>query len=167
VLRRAFPLDLLEVEVEVRRRRGVDLQPVDVTTDEGVRLLWSFTVDPDRRARIERAAAAARENPPELVRGDYVELLPELLADRDPDNLTVVFQTISTIYLPVEQRSRVATAIDRAAEGGPLAWISTPTPEEHRLSGVQYPLELGIWPEGRRRLVGEMDNGGTWLDWWA
>ena len=164
---RPFPADLLDVDVVVRRRCGVDLEPVDATTEEGVRLLCSFTVDEGRRARLRHAAEVLRGDPPELVRGDYLELLPSLLCERDDDALTVVYQTISTIYLPVAERERVRTAVDRAGREGPLAWISTPTPEEHGLAGAQYPLELAIWPGGERRLVAEMSNSGDRLDWWS
>jgi hypothetical protein len=164
--RRSFPADLLDIHVEVRRRRGIDLAPVDATTEEGLRLLSCFTIKEERRERVRRAARVLRKDPPELIRGDYLELLPTLLEERDDDALTVVFQTISTIYLPVEERDRVRDAIDRAGAERPLAWISTPTPEEHKLEGVQYPLELALWPDGERRLVAEMANGGEWLDWW-
>jgi hypothetical protein len=164
--RRPFLAELLDVDVEIRRRCGIDLAPVDATTEEGLRLLCSFTVREERRERVRRAAAVLRGDPPELVRGDYRELLPALLEERDDDAITVVFQTISTIYLPVAERELVREAIDRAAADGPLAWISTPTPEEHELEGRQYPLELALWPGAERRLVAEMANGGEWLDWW-
>jgi hypothetical protein len=164
--RRSVPPELLEVEVEIGRRRGIDLAPVDATTEEGLRLLSCFTVKEERRDRFRRAAMVLREDPPELIRGDYRELLPTLLENRDDETVTVVFQTISTIYLPIEDRDRVRDAIDRAGAAGPLAWISTPTPEEHKLEGRQYPLELAVWPDGKRGLVAEMANGGEWLDWW-
>jgi hypothetical protein len=164
--RTPFPADLLQTDVVVRRRLGVDLSPVDATTDQGLKLLACFTVDEARRERMRLAADVLRQEPPELIRGDYVEVLPELLRERDEGALTVVFQTISTIYLPLASRERVRAIVDDAARNGPLAWISTPTPEEHGLRGRQYPLELAIWPTGERHLVAEMSNGGDWLDWW-
>ena len=39
---------------------------------------------------LHAAIAEIREDPPELLRGDYVELLPEVLRDRSSDALTVV-----------------------------------------------------------------------------
>ena len=69
------------------RRRGIDLEPVDVTTAEGERLLEAF-VWPDqleRRERLRAAIATVRDDPPELLRGDYVDLLPAVLRDRAPD----------------------------------------------------------------------------------
>jgi hypothetical protein len=159
------PPELLATEVVVRRRRGVDLAPVDASTEDGIRTLFSFVTRPAYRERVALAAEVLRHEPPELVQGDYVELLPQLLAERDDAAVTVVFQTISTIYLPPAQAARVRTAVEAAAEEGPLAWISTPAPAEHGLRGRQYPLELGLWPGGGRRLVGEMSNGGDRLEW--
>src|SRR5205814_2444418 len=107
--RTPVPADLLAVELPIGRRRGVDLNPVDVATDEGVRLLTCF-VWADHWHRLERlrhAIAVARANPPELVRGDYVELLPHLLSERDRDALTVVFQTVSTQYVGRERYDRM------------------------------------------------------------
>jgi Uncharacterized protein conserved in bacteria (DUF2332) len=46
------------------------------------------------------AADAVRRNPPELICADYVEALPDVLSNRGDTALTVVFQTISTVYLP-------------------------------------------------------------------
>lgn len=165
--RRPFPSDLLSTEVEIWRRRGIDLRPLDSTREDDLRLLLSFRPPGERRERLERAADVLRADPPELIRGDYIELLPDLLEERRDDALMVVFQTISTIYLSLEDRSRLRAIVDRAGAEGPLAWISTPTPEEHGLRGKQYPLELAVWPGGERRLVAQMANGGEWLEWWG
>lgn len=159
------PPELLATEVVVRRRRGVDLAPVDASSEDGIRTLLSFGTRPAYRGRVALAAEVLRREPPELVQGDYVELLPQLLAEREQGALTVVFQTISTIYLSPERVARVREVIEEAGRDAPLAWISTPTPEEHGLRGRQYPLELALWPGGRRRLVGETSNAGEWLEW--
>ena len=154
--RKPFPSELLEVEVEVRRRRGVDVRPLDVANEDDLCLLDSFSFDDTYRENVRRAATVLRQDPPEMIRGDYVELLPELLAGRDPNAVTVVFQTISTIYLPLERRLRVKEALAAAPD---VVFVETPTPEEHGLRGRQYPLAV----DGR--IVAEMDNGGEWLEW--
>jgi hypothetical protein len=165
--REPVPGRLLETGAVVRSRRGIDLEPVDAASDDGLRLLFSFVTRPEYRERVRRAADVLRGDPPELVRGDYVELLPELLRDRDDGALTVVFQSISTIYLRAEEVAEVRRAVEAAGAEGPLVWISTPTPEEHGLRGRQYPLELAAWPGAERRLVAETSNAGEWLDWWG
>ncbi|MBW8742684.1 MAG: DUF2332 domain-containing protein [Acidobacteria bacterium] len=103
--RTSVPRDVLAGSLVVGRRRGIDLNPIDVASEHGVLTLTAF-VWADQRARLEqlaRAVAVAQAHPPELVRGDYVEVLPRVLADRDDDALTVVFQTASTQYLPRER----------------------------------------------------------------
>jgi hypothetical protein len=164
--RAPVPAALLGTAVEVRRRRGIDKNPVDVTRSEGVRMLEAFASDePERLRKLHAAIDVVRREPPELVHGDYLELLPALLEDRDDGALTVVFQTLSTIYLPVEQREHVRACIDTAAAAAPLAWISTPTPEEHGQRRGDYPLELAIWPGSERRIVARTNNRGEWLEW--
>lgn len=159
------PHALLREPVEVRRRRGIDLKPVDLTSDEGIRLLLSFTGEEVVRERLRGAAGVLRRHPPELIRGDYLELLPGLLRERDDGVLTVVFQTLSTVYLSDEQRARLTEIVEDARRDGPLAWISTPTPEEHGERRGDYPLELAVWPGLERRIVARMDVRGEQLGW--
>lgn len=169
--RTAVPGDLLETRVDVRRRRGLDLDPVDVTTEHGERILHAFLWPgrPERADRLTRAIETLRENPPELVQGDYVERLGQVLAERDPETLTVVFETASRGYLAAEQQVRVRAAIDAAADAGSLAWLATQTASEAEAAGADpdssYFLELAIWPAHERRVVAACDFHGNWLDW--
>jgi hypothetical protein len=163
--RRPVPVELLRTEVDVRRRVGIDLEPVDVTSDEGLRLLDTFVRDKGYRSRLRRATEVLRIEPPELLRGDYLELLPEILSDCDDYGLMVVFQTISTVYLSDEERARLRAIVDGAGAVRPLAWISTPTPEEHGQRRGDHPLELALWPGGERRVVARMNVRGEWLEW--
>ena len=163
--RSAVPGALLRTEVDVRRRLGIDLQPVDVTTEEGIRLLDTFVRDESYRTRLRRASDVLRQEPPELVRGDYLDLLPGILQARSDDALMVVFQTISTVYLTDDERNRLRATVDEAGAEGPLAWISTPTPEEHGQRRGDYTLELAMWPGDERRIVARMNVRGEWLEW--
>ncbi len=163
------PAGLLDVRVEVGRRRGVDLNPLDLTTDEDVRLLSSF-VWADQWSRLERlrrAVEVVREDPPEIVRGDYVSVLPELLAARDPDALTVVFQTASTQYLPRRRYDELRDALLDASRDAPLGWISTQRHDEEIGRSQGYALEVALWPEREARVVARMGYHGEWLDYLA
>jgi hypothetical protein len=163
--RSAVPAELLRIEVQVRRRVGIDLQPVDVMTVEGLRLLDTFVRDDGYRTRLRQASEVLGREPPELVRGDYLDLLPGILQARSDSALTVVFQTISTVYLSDEERDSLRAIVEKAGAEGPLAWISTPTPEEHGQRRGDYPLELAIWPGRERRIVARMNVRGEWLEW--
>lgn len=162
--RGTVPAELLGQRVGVLRRRGIDLNPLDVADDDDVRLLRVFAAR-HRRPRLAQAVAVARRDPPPIIRGDYLEVLPDLLAERDGAALTVVFQTLSAVYLGEEQKARLRTIVDDAGAAGALAYIWTPTPEEHGQRRGDYPIELAIWPGPERRFIARMENHGEWLDW--
>ena len=92
----------------MRARIGIDRSPIDVTTEDGARLLRSFVWagQEGRMERLDRAIEALREDPPQLVQGDYVEELPGVLAALPREGLTVVFQTASSGYIGDEGFAR-------------------------------------------------------------
>jgi hypothetical protein len=157
------PAELLQRRVSVARRRGIDLNPVDVTTDHGARLLQSF-VWADQTARLERLRRAidvVRSDPPELMRGDYVEALPSLLADRADGAQLVVFQTASTMYLDEGGTDRLRRALHEAAREEPLVFVSTGrAPQDDG-----FALDVERYPDGRTERLAVFDFHGEWLDW--
>jgi hypothetical protein len=157
------PADLIARRVEVARRRGIDLNPVDATTEHGARLLQAFVWadQAERLDRLRRAIETLRSDPPELLRGDYVESLPGLLADRTPGAQLVVFQTASTMYLPEGSLRRMHDALGRAARDEPLVFLTTGrAPNDDGFS-----LELERYPGGRTERLGVFDFHGAWLEW--
>jgi hypothetical protein len=162
------PREVLERRPAVRQRLGIDLNPVDVTSDHGARLLHAFIWPGrvERAQRLKQAIAILRREPPTLVRGDYVELLPTVLADRDDEALTVVFQTASTGYIGRERRAELRELLEEAGREGPLGWISTRAVEElEEDRHDSYELEVGLWPGGERRLLLRCDFHGNWIRW--
>jgi hypothetical protein len=69
------------------------------------------------------------------------------------------------VYLSDDERAQLREMVDEAGREAPLAWISTPTPEEHGQRRGDYPLELAVWPGGERRIVARMDVRGERLEW--
>jgi hypothetical protein len=165
--RREVPADLLAVELQIGRRRGIDLNPVDATTDEGMRLLTSFVWADQwhRLDRLRQAVEILRQDPPQVLRGDYVELLPVILAERDLDALTVVFQTASTFYLTRHRYDEVRASLRDAAKDAPLGWVSMQRWDEEEESGDGPPLELALWPDHDGRVLARMGPHGEWLDY--
>jgi hypothetical protein len=162
------PREVLGRRVEVRRRLGIDLKPVDVTAEHGARLLHAFIWPGrvERAQRLRKAIAILRREPPSLVRGDYVGLLPSVLADRDEDALTVVFQTASTGYIGPERRAELRELLEAAGRDGPLGWVSTRAVEElEEDRHDSYELEVALWPGGERRFLLRCDFHGNWLRW--
>jgi len=157
------PAELLSRHITVARRRGIDLNPVDVTTPHGSRLLQAFVWadQAQRLERLRRAIDVARQDPPELMRGDYVELLPAVLRDRREGAQLVVFQTASTMYLQRGALGKLRSALHEAARTEPLVYLTTGrAPDDDG-----FALELERYPDGRRRRLGVFDFHGEWLDW--
>jgi hypothetical protein len=157
------PAELFGRSVRVEQRRGIDLNPVDATTDHGARLLQAF-VWADQAARLDRLRRAIdtlRADPPELTRGDYVEALPRLLADRLPGAQLIVFQTASTMYLPERSLGRMRETFERASRDEPLVFVTTGrAPDDDGFS-----LEVERYPGGQSERLAVFDFHGAWLDW--
>jgi len=157
------PAGLLERHVEVVRRRGVDLNPVDVTTEHGARLLQAF-VWPDQTERLERLRQAidvVRSDPPQLMQGDYVDALPSLLRNRREGAQLIVFQTASTMYLDRRQTERLRDALHAAGRDEPFVFVTTGrAPDDDG-----YALEVERYPDGRAKRLAVFDFHGAWLEW--
>jgi hypothetical protein len=157
------PAELLEREVSVMRRRGVDLNPVDVTTERGARLLQAFVWadQVDRLERLRRAIEVVRRDPPQLMQGDYVEALPSLLRNRREGAQLIVFQTASTMYLDRKAADRLRGALHDAGREDPLVFITTGrAPDDDGFS-----LEVERFPDGGSQRLAVFDFHGAWLDW--
>jgi hypothetical protein len=163
--RRPVPGDLLQLVPRVRRRRGIDLSPLDVTRPGDTLLLKAFVWadQHERLDRLDRAVETLRAEPPQLEQGDIVERLPALLAERLPGALTVVFQTAVRGYLSRESWKDVLVALDDAGRRFPLALVSVsrPAAREHRHWG----LWLRVWPNGDKHLLAHAGFHGQWLEW--
>ena len=172
VERGRVPAALLETPLEVDSRLGIDLSPIDVTDPDDVVLLKSF-IWPGLDERVERLDAAIETfvttpDRPHLIRGDYVDLLPGLLADRSADAITVVYQTASTGYLTRERYDELRRAlVDAAADGRPLAWVSSRRSDESERPAIDgWELELCVFPAAPQ-VVAFVDFHGNWVDWLA
>ena len=160
------PRDLLATEVAVRGRAGIDRRPVDVTTDHGARLLEAFVWadQSERLERVRKAIEVVRADPPRLMEGDYVDVLPGLLAGRDLDALTVVFHSVSTVYLREHERVRLDEIF--AAEGvrGSLARVSYEFVSEDDIGYDRFALDVRTWPGESRRLA-RLDGHANGMEW--
>ena len=152
------PAALLAVAPRVTRRVGIDRAPVDVTTDEGARLLECFVWagQEERMERLARAIEVVRASPPLLVRGDLADELPSVLEDRP----TLVFQTAVFPYLSAETRSAVRSALERAP--APVAFVTAGSP---RGRDHGWGMRIELYPGARREFVGHADFHGAWLEY--
>jgi hypothetical protein len=157
--RRPVPAELLALAPRVRSRVGLDLAPIDITTEAGAHLLRSF-VWPDmteRLERLERAIAVGRRDPPTVEQADFVERLPELLAGEGP---LLVFETNALVFVAEERRQGLEAALAEAGKRRAVALVGT------SVEAVTHSrLELQLWPEGTRETLADADFHGAWIDW--
>lgn len=151
---------------EVVWRRGIDLEPLDVRDPDDVRWLESL-VWPGQTARernLRGALERAREDPPQIVRGDLTELLEDVASQAPADATLVVFHTAVLGYLPVAAREDVARRV--AALGA--TWIASEAPGVLGLPARPGALlERGhfVLTTGGRHEVARMGPHGDWLRW--
>ena len=133
---------------EVGWRGGIDLNPLDVTDPDA--MAWLETLvwpeQDDRRARLRAAIAAARTEPPYLVRGDLLDALPALL-DEVPDGLTpVVFHSAVIAYLDQPGRARFHDLMTGLVADGRCHWISNEGPRVlPEVAATGPATEAGPW----------------------
>jgi hypothetical protein len=160
------PPELLQTRVEVRNRAGIDRSPVDATTEHGARLLEAFVWadQTERLERVRRAVEIVRSDPPRLMRGDFVEVLPPFLAGRDLDALTVVYDSASTIYLPDADRAELEETMEKEGRRGSLAWVSFEFTRDQGIGYEGFALDVRLWPGGTKRLA-HLDGHANRMEW--
>lgn len=111
---------------EVAWRRGVDLNPVDVTDDDQVAwleiLVWPEAED--RRRRLRAAVEVARSDPPVVQRGDLVEALPGLVEEAGRHGRVVVFHSAVLAYLEDTRRQEFTQLVTGLVAQGRCHWVS-------------------------------------------
>jgi len=103
----------------VASRVGIDLNPVDVRDPDTV-LWFRALIWPEHHERLEllmRAIQLARQDPPELIAGDALELLPQVIATIPGDTPVCVFHTQAVNQFPREARERLTPSPKSTADG--------------------------------------------------
>ena len=94
-------------------RAGLDLNPLDVTSDDDMRwlacLVWPD--EGDREERLAAAITAARLDPPTVYRGDLRTDLPALAATAPVEATLVIYHSAVLAYLSPEDRFGFARTV--------------------------------------------------------
>lgn len=166
------PVPLPRQFPEITWRAGLDLNPLDVTSDDDVRwlscLVWPG--EGDRAQRLAAAIASARHDPPAVHRGDLLTDLPALAAQA-PAGAALVIYHCSVLYqvAPGEREQFAGIVRDLGA-----VWLSSEAPGD--VPGTQAPavrpataapapggLVCMLARDGRALALA--DSHGTWLHW--
>lgn len=121
------PPRLLEQEIIIIDRIGIDLAPVDPAAPGTAAYLRSFAWagDPAREQRLLDTLAAIAPFDPEVLAGNAAKLLPALLERYvSHDTVTVVIDSAVSHYLPGKDALRMSRTLDQMAGCGALVMIA-------------------------------------------
>jgi hypothetical protein len=142
-------------------RIGIDRNPID--TGDADQALWlRALVWPDQPWRAELLLAAirsARTDPPRVLRGDALDLLPEVLAAAPPDTALCVFSSFTLYQLQLPEARRLEGILADAGRRRPIHQLTL----EWNPAERPY-LELHDPSGGLVRLAAAHDHG-QWLEW--
>jgi len=179
----APPLDPFPPAPPVVDRVGLDLAPVGLDDVDRVRWLEAC-LWPDQPHRVERFRAAVellRPDPPRVVQGDFVELLPDVVRGLPAHAHVVLFHCWALTYVARDRRPDLAAAIAAlGSEGRTVSWLSAEAPRV--APGIAAPdLPVGVeetqpetvlglrrWRDGRELeplAAGWGHPHGEWLTW--
>jgi hypothetical protein len=142
-------------------RIGIDRNPIDAGDADQV--LWlRALVWPDQPWRADLLLAAMRAalvDPPRVVRGDAIELLPGVLAQAPPGAALCVYSSFVLYQLGPPEAQRLAGVLAEAGRQRPL----------HRLAlesdSVDRPYLDLYGPDEERTRLAAAHQHGEWLEW--
>jgi hypothetical protein len=147
-------------------RAGLDLNPLDVTSDDDMHwlscLVWPG--EGDRQERLAAAIATARRDPPCVHRGDLRTDLPALAASAPADATLVIYHSAVLAYLSPEDRQQFASTVRELD----CVWLANEAPGV--VPGVPEPDgDYGPGPfvlvrDGEAALAVTEGHGG-WVHW--
>jgi hypothetical protein len=144
-------------------RTGLDLNPLDVTSDDDVRwltcLVWPD--EEDRAQRLAAAIASARHDPPPVIRGDLLTDLPAVVEQAPAGATIVVYHSSVLYYITPVQREQFAQTV----RGLDVTWLTSEAPGV--VPGTGRPPRDGQMTVLARdgRPVALADSHGTRLEW--
>ena len=153
--------------VIVATRRGVDLNPLDVTdaSDRERLLAYVWADQAGRLARMEAAIGIARQNPPKLDRAEAADWTEQRFAGRS-GMTSVLMHSVAMQYFEAASRERIARHLHgvgaRASAAAPVAWL------RFEIAGDQAArptLTLTLWPGGAEQVLATGSAHGHWIDW--
>lgn len=153
-----------EAEITVADRRGVDLNPLDLSDPEQALRLFAY-LWPDQPHRMELTRAAMAAHTATVDRGDAIDWLERRLAKVPRNHMHLIFHTIAWQYFPPDRQARGTRLIEaagaRATDNSPLGWLAM----ENDGASDGAALTLRLWPGDLRLPLGRADFHGRWIKW--
>jgi hypothetical protein len=152
----------------VAARVGLDLHPIHAADPEAMRWLRALVwpEHPARAALLQQVLALAQREPPRLLAGDALAILPEAVAHAPRDAVLCVFHTATLAHFPPEARERFRALIPELARQRDLFWLSSEGSGNSGRRGL-YLTILTAFQHGRRieYQLAYSHPHGAWLEW--
>jgi hypothetical protein len=145
-------------------RIGLDINPIDVR--DPAQTLWlQALIWPEHKRRADLLAAAlsvAQQRPPELLAGDALDILLNVLPDVPQDNILCIYHSFVINQFSPEARERLDTLLMQEAQKRDLyvvsiAWLNEQLP----VLGLQS-FEDGIKTEQK---LANCSGHARWMEW--
>jgi hypothetical protein len=165
----SVPLPDLDLLPPVASLLGVDLHPVDAT-DPDARAWLEALVWPENRGQRDLLAAALEltaSDPPQILAGDAIDLLPGVAGRLPSDQPRVVFHSATRLHVPDDRLQAFDAAIGSLGDTGPLWWLSiedAPDPDP-RPAPVHHGAALLLRrPGAAAEAVAVVDGHLNWIE---
>jgi hypothetical protein len=148
----------------IASRVGLDLNPVNLRDPDAVRwlraLIWPEQAN--RAALLEQAVAGALADPPPLLAGDALALLPQVFAAVPPNTTLCVWHSYTLNQFPREARDQFAALLAVEATRRDLydIWMEG-------FPGDRPHIRLLAFRAGERteQILAHCSPHGYWLEW--
>lgn len=124
------PYPDLARQPNVISRAGVDISPLDLSTDAAITAASAY-IWPDQQERLARFRAAAQmlnELGLQVEKGDAADWVEAQIADRPRDGALVIYHSIMWQYMPPQTQAHITQAIEiagaAASKAAPIAWLA-------------------------------------------
>lgn len=152
---------------QVAWRAGVDLNPLDVTSDDDVAWLQAciWPEHDRRRHRLARAIEIAAIEPPTILQGDLNATIDRLIEAAPVEATVVVWHSAVLAYLPTEQRIAFGEDMKRRTN---VVWVSNEAPGiVDGLVSAEPPPTTDAFVLGLdgTEVLAFTDPHGEWIQW--
>jgi hypothetical protein len=152
---------------KIKWRQGVDLNPMDLNDQENV--LWlRALIWPEHQRRdkqLEQAIELARKDPPTIVRGDALEILPSLIEEIESDLQLCVYHSFTLSLAKREARERLESILVQASAKRGVFWIGFEWGRDSETPLLE--LERFERRVKTERKLAKAQPHGEWLEWLA
>ena len=150
---------------EIASRLGVDLNPVDLNDPGNVRWLRAL-IWPEHQKRanqLELAIQMVKHDPPQMVSGDALTLLPSLINRVSNDVQLCIYHSFTLSLSDGQPRERLERLLARSSEKRPLFHISLEWPRDSETPLLSLAsLNSG---ENTVKVLARCNAHGEWIEW--